>query len=117
MRFLISSVIAIAVLTTTGLLATQSSTTTPAPAFEVASVKPHKPGDAGGSYGPRPGGAVVVRNYSLRTIIVNRWRLQNYQLVGAPAWVNTDRFDIDARSGDASAPWDRMLLMMRTSSG
>jgi len=82
------------------------------PAFEVASVKSNKSGDPGGSFGGRPGGQVVVRNNTLRNMIRNAYGLQDFQIVGGPDWINSDRFDIVAKAAD-DAPPAQMLLMVR----
>jgi uncharacterized protein (TIGR03435 family) len=94
----------------------------PEPAFEVASVTPNKSGDPGASFGGRPGGQLVVRNNTLRNIIRNTYGLQEFQIVGGPEWINSDRFDIVAKAADDApearisndAPQARMLLMVRT---
>jgi uncharacterized protein (TIGR03435 family) len=82
-------------------------------AFEVMSVKPNKSGDPGGSFGGRPGGQLAVRNNTLRNIIRNTYGLQDFQIVGGPDWMNSDRFDIAAKAAGDAAP-AQMMLMMRT---
>jgi uncharacterized protein (TIGR03435 family) len=82
-------------------------------AFEVASVKPNKSADPGGSFGGRPGGQLIVRNYTLRDIIRNTYGLQSFQIVGGPDWIDSDRFDIVAKAAD-DAPQARMMLMVQT---
>src|SRR5262247_1109033 len=52
--------------------------------FEVASVKQNNSGTQGGGFGTRPGGLVVVTNYTLRNIIRNVWNLQDSHIVGGP---------------------------------
>ena len=44
----------------------------------------------------RPGGRLAVTNTSLRIMLRNIERLQEYQLVGGPDWMATDRWDIVA---------------------
>lgn len=75
----------------------------PLPSFEVASVKPTSaapvsPGVFGGA-GLRftPGGAFEANNVTLGSIIRLAYGLRDFQTVGAPEWVDTDRFDIQAR--------------------
>jgi len=82
------------------------------PVFDVASVKANTSGDPGASFGGRPGGQVVVRNNTLRNIIRNAYGLQDFQIVGGPEWINSDRFDIVAKAAD-DAPPAQMLLMVR----
>jgi uncharacterized protein (TIGR03435 family) len=39
--------------------------------------------------------------------------VQNYQLTGTPGWVETERYDIDAKA-DRAVPDDQLMLMLRT---
>jgi bla regulator protein BlaR1 len=82
--------------------------------FEVASVKPNKSGNSGGSFGGRPGGLVVVVNNTLRNIVRNVWNLQEFQIVGGPDWINQDRWDIEARAPQGQPTQQQMMLMMRS---
>ena len=99
--------IAIAVGALAGIMgipgAPRASAQTPAddaaqPTFEVASVKPNKSADPGGSFSGRPGGQLVVRNNTLGNMILNAYGLQNFQLVDGPDWIDSDRFDIIAKA-------------------
>ena len=83
------------------------------PSFEAAVVKRNVSGDPGASFGGTPG-RIVVSNNTLFNIIRNTWRLQPFQIVGGPDWINKDRWDITAKAPEGTlAPRD-MLLMMRT---
>jgi uncharacterized protein (TIGR03435 family) len=73
--------------------------TPPRQVFEVASVKPNKSVETGGFIQRRPGGNFSVGNQTLRTLITFAYQLQGFQLVGAPDWINTERFDIVAKAG------------------
>lgn len=68
--------------------------------FEVASIKPNKP-NAGDpvrvSTRLQPGGGFEAVNVTLGSVIRLAYGLQDFQVVGAPEWVNSDRFDILAR--------------------
>src|SRR5690349_16585047 len=82
--------------------------------FDVASVKQNNSGTQGGGFGARPGGLVVVTNYTLRNIIRNVWNLQDSHIVGGPDWQNVDRWDINARAPEvASATPLQLMEMMR----
>jgi uncharacterized protein (TIGR03435 family) len=63
-------------------------------AFEVATVKPNKSGEMRVSMRIIPGGAYEAFNVTLGAMIRQAYRLQDFQLIGAPAWVDQDRFDI-----------------------
>jgi uncharacterized protein (TIGR03435 family) len=83
------------------------------PAFEVASIKENVSTSDNASVRAQPGGRVSVTNNSLRNIIRNAYNVQNYQIMGGPAWINTVRWDINAKAPD-DAPPQQMLLMLRT---
>ena len=85
----------------------------PGPAFEVASVKPNKSGEVGGSFGVRPGGQVVVTNNTLRNIVRNAYQLQNFQIVGGPEWFDTERFDITAKAVDSNPTQQEFQSMVQ----
>lgn len=108
------------------LLAALAATTTlaaqapPRVAFEVASIKPNDGTTPEQRIGLQPGGRLTVTNMPVRTLITFAYQLQPHQLVGAPSWVNDDRFDITARvdedPAEQRAPGqpDRAMLAMRT---
>jgi uncharacterized protein (TIGR03435 family) len=82
----------------------------PAPAFEAASIKVNKSGEAGGGFGGRPG-RIVVTNYTLRDIIRNAYGVQRYQIVGGPDWLAQDRFDINAKAPEGAAQAQLLAMM------
>ena len=75
-----------------------------APAFEVVSVKPHTSGDGRWTMTMQPGGRLVAINVPLRLVIRTAFSVQNDQIVGAPDWLDTDRFDINAKAPDDIRP-------------
>ena len=89
-------------------------------AFEAASVKPNKLGDASTSVRPHPGGRFSATNAPVALFITYAYHLQPFQLQGGPGWIRSDRFDVTARmegdspvlSGDGQAT--RLMLAMRT---
>ena len=46
-----------------------------------------------------PGGRFVVVNMPLSAIIMTAYAIRSFQLVDAPAWVYSERFDIMALTG------------------
>ena len=80
-------------------------------AFEVASVKPHTSDDQQMIMTMRPGGRFVATNVLLRLIIRTTFQLQDDQIVGGPAWLETDRFDINAKAPDNMRPEDIAPMM------
>ncbi|MEQ1759185.1 MAG: TIGR03435 family protein [Vicinamibacterales bacterium] len=101
---------AIVVAATLSLSAQGPAPITPRPSFEVASVKKNTSGEFGGSIGGRPG-QVTVRNNTLRNIVRNVYRLQDFQIVGGPSWFDTERFDITGRAPVETTQDDMMLMV------
>jgi bla regulator protein BlaR1 len=68
--------------------------TGPRAAFDVTSVKPNKSGEMRVSMRIIPGNSYEALNVTLGAMIRMAYRLQDSQVIGAPAWVDQDRFDI-----------------------
>ena len=77
----------------------------PPPAFEVAVIKPSKPGETN-LQGRINGGQVDVKNAPLKFLISFAWDLsQNSDelIADAPKWLNEDRFDILAKASSETS--------------
>ena len=89
----------------------------PDPRFDVVSVKRNTSG--GPMLQRNTPGTIAMFNLPVRQLIRMAYQLQDFQIIGAPDWVSTDRFDIEGRFDPAAAPpgpppqVPRMLLMMR----
>jgi uncharacterized protein (TIGR03435 family) len=95
--------IAVVVAVTVGGLAVNiiAQTTVPAepkPKFEVASVRENTSGSNQVSVGMQPGGRFTAVNMPLVILMRSAYRLQDSQLVGAPDWTETSRYDITAKA-------------------
>jgi uncharacterized protein (TIGR03435 family) len=82
------------------------------PAFEAASVKRNRTGErtqntilAGGRYS--------ATNVPLRMMIRSAYGIQDFQLLGGPAWLSTDGYDVNAKAA-SDAPPDRLFAMVRS---
>jgi uncharacterized protein (TIGR03435 family) len=64
------------------------------PAFEVASIKPAAPDQRGIAIRPGANGGLNINNMPLKELITFAWRIQPYQIIGAPAWIESARYDI-----------------------
>jgi uncharacterized protein (TIGR03435 family) len=92
------------------------------PTFEVATIRPSKPGRWGEDF-DESNNTLTIQNYSLRHLIREAYGLKSdSQILNAPAWVDNQRFDIVAKMDDAEVArmdkmdgdesdreWDRML--------
>jgi bla regulator protein blaR1 len=73
------------------------------PSFEVASVKASS-GNRPGQIGRPPGGRLTATNVPLAFLIQNAYRVRPFQLIGGPAWMTTDLWDVEAKAQDGSTP-------------
>jgi uncharacterized protein (TIGR03435 family) len=64
------------------------------PAFEVASIKRNVSGETRFQQTLQPGGRYVAVNIPARMLIMRAYRLLEFHLSGAPAWVDSERYDI-----------------------
>ena len=86
-----------------------------APKFEVATVKLNTAAERQMiAVSARPGGRLHVENASLRIMMYNAYTLQDYQIIGGPAWIRSDGYDIEAKAGDPNATRDQIFLMLRS---
>jgi len=93
------------------------------PSFEAASIKPNKSGDGRVALFFQPGGRFTATGVTLKMVIAAAYGtpapLPDYQLIGGPDWIASDRFDIIAKAeGDPQpgpqGPPPIMFLMLRT---
>jgi len=64
------------------------------PSFEVATIKPSDPNAKGTSFRIK-GRHLLMSNQPVANLIALAYGLQGTQIVGDPAWLGTDRYDID----------------------
>lgn len=82
-------------------------------AFEVASLHPSPPNSPGGGIRPAPGGLhYLASNVTLRTLIIVAYRFRPDQISGGPSWMNSERFDMDAKS-ERPASVDELHVMLQ----
>jgi uncharacterized protein (TIGR03435 family) len=83
-------------------------------AFEVASVKPNKSGDGRVMVGLAPGGRFNATNVPLRMLLRQAFNVQDFQIVGGPDWLGSDRFDVVAKAPEGEFTADQMRPMLRS---
>lgn len=82
------------------------------PSFEVATIKPSKSGAPGLEALTFNGRNFAARNSSLVDLIAFAYEVQARQIIGAPEWVERDRYDIAAVPVEAGTPTDQQLKLM-----
>lgn len=80
--------------------------------FEVADVKPGKPGTKP-DVNFRPGGRLDVQGLTLKDLIGDIWELDDNRIVGGPKWLDSDKYDIVAKAPEG-APEDTLEDMARS---
>jgi uncharacterized protein (TIGR03435 family) len=65
--------------------------------FEVASVKPNNSGASSWSAQTETDGSYRAQNVTAQSVIMTAFDLQSFAIVGGPAWLDSDRFDIIGR--------------------
>lgn len=81
------------------------------PSFEVATIKPSKPGAQGKGFGFRAGHFVTF-NTDLNDLIAFAYGRHPKQIVDAPAWFGTDLFDIEAKPDAEGRPSMKQMSEM-----
>lgn len=76
----------------------------------VASVKPNNAANPRGFTEYQSGGRFTATAATVRALLRLAYRIQDYQLIGAPAWLSTERYDITAKAEDNPAPLQQELL-------
>jgi uncharacterized protein (TIGR03435 family) len=85
-------------------LSTPSQEAPGSPEFEAASIKPAKPGDdRGPTFNFTPGGGLTVTNGTLKGLIEAAYDMRDFQISGGPAWLDSARYDLIAKSAPDSA--------------
>jgi|SRR5688572_1342435 len=108
-----SFVAALAFLAAPSLLgAGQNAPADTRPTFEAAAVKSHRGGERTRNT-ILPGGRYSATNVPLRMMIRSAYGVQDFQLVGGPAWLATDGYDVTAKAA-MDAPPDRLFAMVRS---
>ena len=68
--------------------------------FEVASIKPADP-NARGSSSHTDRRFMTIKNWTLKRLVQRAFGVEDYQVTGGPNWLDTYRFDINAKVDEA----------------
>lgn len=84
-------------------------------AFEVASIKPAAHPRPDGGISALPGGGIRVESMTLKALVAFAWRLQPFQVSGGPRWLDSEYYDILAKSAqDPAAKNPGRVEMLRS---
>ena len=81
--------------------------------FEAASIKPSAPAPMGTmriGIQMLPGGRVSMTGVTVKILIQQSYGVRDFQIVGGPSWMGSDRYDIVAKPEGAATP-DQVKLM------
>jgi uncharacterized protein (TIGR03435 family) len=82
--------------------------------FEVADIKPGKPDSTQRMFRVQPGGRVDIQGMTLQFLITFAWDINAGTLIGAPKWLDSNRFDIVAKAPTAGPMGiDSFRVMLR----
>ncbi len=78
--------------------------------FDAVSIKPNKTSAASAGFGGS-GGRWTMANIPASGLILSAYPTLTFELLGAPAWVESERFDVDARAAfEPTAEQKRTML-------
>jgi uncharacterized protein (TIGR03435 family) len=103
------SVLGIVLLT---IPASTNAQSKPSLAFAASSIKPNDSVNSDSSTSFLPGGRFVAKFQTLSRLIINAYRLKDYQLSGGPAWTSSERYDIEA-AAENDPNRDDMRVMLQ----
>lgn len=66
------------------------------PTFEVASIKRDLTGERGGMFTLVP--ACHLERMTLRDLVIFAYQVHDFQVIGGPGWIDSDRYNVDAKA-------------------
>jgi uncharacterized protein (TIGR03435 family) len=85
-----------------------------AQSFEVASIEPSAPGQAGLRIQIAPGGRFMTDNVTAKQLTGYAYNIRDFQIGGGPSWMGSEHYDIIAKAdGDENQGPGAFRLMMR----
>lgn len=104
--------VAVGILFSATLLAQVPARIPPDLQFEVASLKPSTGEGRGGGIRPAAGGQrYEATNCPIKVMIQVAYRVKADQIAGGPAWLDSDRFDLEAKADKPSSA-DELHVML-----
>lgn len=108
--------LAVVALVLLSVSATLAQSPAPAPAFDVATIKPVDANAKAGRYIIMEGThRFIGKNYTLKLLIAAAYNLNPRAISGGPAWIESDHYDIVAVTpGEQRPNRDEQMAMLRT---
>ena len=91
----------------------QAQSDNPRPAFDVASVKPSQSTDYWDSVAPMKNGRFSARHVTAKLLLGIAYRIDATRISGGPQWLDSDRFDVEAKC-DGQPPDKDLALMLQS---
>lgn len=83
------------------------------PEFEVADIRQNKSNSTEGYDKVLPGGEISARNVPMKNLLQFAYNVREEQLGSGPAWIGSDRFDIDGKATPGASD-DSLRLMLQS---
>jgi uncharacterized protein (TIGR03435 family) len=80
------------------------------PGFEIASIRPSRPG-APQALRAAENGRLNVSGWTAKLLIQTGWHFRDFQILGGPKWIGTDRFDIVAKNDEQLSDSDLRIMI------
>jgi|SRR5579862_8159226 len=80
--------------------------------FDAASIKPNKSGARAGSVRATPG-RIVGSNGTAKMLLQEAFNVKSYQVSGGPGWIESDRFDVEAKAGYPATEGELRPMLQR----
>lgn len=95
-------------------LANSMAQTTARPQFEAASIKPDHETPNYILIHPPAGGRYTADHISLQFLITAAYKIKQFQITGGPSWINTERYDVEAKAADSHITDEQFRLMLQS---
>jgi uncharacterized protein (TIGR03435 family) len=82
------------------------------PEFEVATIKPSDPNQRGWGINVNPSGMFTTRNTTLFDLIKFAYDMHPKQVIGAPSWADSDKFDLSCKPDTPGIPSVNQMKIM-----
>jgi bla regulator protein blaR1 len=87
-----------------GILRAQTLPPAPTLTYDTVSIHKSEPGNDSHLFRPGPQGGLRTVNMSVSGLIAFAYHVQNYQIVGAPGWAETQGYDVIFTPGETETP-------------